>query len=426
LATAALSAGQAREVVERTFRAEFGWVVASLTRMLGDLSVAEDAVQEAFAEALRTWPLRGVPSKPVAWITTTARNRALDRVRRESHRPDKEEAAQRTRLDGIEEQELELLHPVPDDQLRLIFTCCHPALSTPTQVALTLRLVCGLQTPEIARAFLQPEATVAQRLSRAKSKIRSAAIPFRVPPTALLPERLPPVLACIYLVFSEGYSASQGDDLIRHELCDEAIRLARLAIDLMPDQPEAHSLLALLLLQDSRRATRVSEAGELVLLENQDRTRWNRDRISEGLQHLATAQRRGPYLLQAEIAAVHAQAPSWDATDWPRIAGLYDELAAIAPSPVVELNRAVAVAFARGPQAGLAILDAVSDDPRLARSHRLPAARAELFRRLGRVDDAAAAYRTAIALTRTDVERTFLQGRLAGLGERNDGSQASP
>ena len=272
------SSAEAREVAERAFRAESGGVLASLARWLGcDVGAAEDAVQEAFVEALRTWPVRGVPREPAAWITTTARNRALDRVRRESKRPGHEEAATRGVLGRLDDPPD--LHPVPDDQLRLVFTCCHPALAPDAQVALTLRLVCGLQTPEIARAFLQPTPTVAQRLSRAKRKIRDAGIPFRVPSADRLPERLPLVLACIYLVFSEGYSATEGDALIRHELCDEAIRLARLVVDLMGDQPEAHALLALLLLQDSRRTARLSAEGDLVLLEHQDRGRWDRDRI---------------------------------------------------------------------------------------------------------------------------------------------------
>jgi RNA polymerase sigma-70 factor (ECF subfamily) len=410
-ANPATTAAAAREVVERTFRAESGWVLASLARMLGDVAAAEDAVQEAFAEALRTWPVRGVPAKPVAWLTTTARNRALDRVRRETRRPGQEEAATRATLTAL--ADLPPLHPVPDDQLRLVFTCCHPALSADAQVALTLRLVCGLQTPEIARAFLQPVPTVAARLTRAKHKIRDAGIPFRVPPAAVLPERLPPVLACIYLVFSEGYKATAGDDLIRRELSDEAIRLARLVVELMGDQPEAHALLALLLLQDSRRATRLSDNGDVVLLEHQDRGRWDQGRIADGMSHLAAARRRGPYLLQAEIAAVHAAAPTWESTDWPRIAALYGELAQVAPSPVVELNRAVAVAQAVGPEAGLEVLAAVADDPRLTRSHLLAATEADLLARLGRSADAAASYRRALALAGTEPERAFLRRRLA-------------
>jgi RNA polymerase sigma-70 factor (ECF subfamily) len=406
------SSASAREVAARAFRAEAGGVLASLARWLGgDVGAAEDAVQEAFVEALRTWPVRGVPRSPAAWITTTARHRAVDRARREAKRPDHEEAATRGVLGRLDDPPE--LHPVPDDQLRLVFTCCHPALAPDAQVALTLRLVCGLQTAEIARAFLQPTATVAQRLSRAKRKIRDAGIPFRVPSAARLPERLAPVLACVYLVFSEGYAATTGDELIRHELCDEAIRLARLLVSLMDDQPEAHALLALLLLQDSRRGTRVGADGELVLLQHQDRARWDHDRIADGLTHLATARRRGPYVLQAEIAAVHASAPSWEATDWPRIAALYAELAMVAPSPVVELNRAVAVAHAEGPAAGLAVLDVVADDPRLARSHQLAATRGELLGRLGRWSEAAEWFARAAAGARTEPERAHLDGRRA-------------
>jgi len=310
------------------------------------------------------------------------------------------------------------VEPVDDDQLRLVFTCCHPALAPAAQVGLTLRLVCGLQTSEIARAFLQPEPTVAQRLSRAKAKIRTAAIPFRVPPAHLLPERLPSVLACAYLVFTEGYVATEGDDLIRRELCDEGIRLARLVVALMPDEPEARGLLALLLLQDSRRAARLSAGGEIVLLEDQDRSEWDRARIAEGRAELDRAWRAGPpgpYRLQAAIAAEHARAPAWADTGWDRIAALYGALAELAPSPVVELNRAVAVSFADGPAAGLAVLDAVAGDPRLARGHQLAATRADLLRRLGRDDDAAAAYRDALTRARTAPERAFLRRRLAGL-----------
>ena len=376
-------------------------------------------MQEAFVEALRTWPARGVPDRPGAWITTTARNRAIDRARREARRPVKEDAARRA---GPPPHEPEEVHPVEDDQLRLIFTCCHPALAPAAQVGLTLRMVAGLQTSQIARAFLQPEPTVYQRLSRAKAKIRTAAIPFRVPPAHLLVERVPPVLTCIYLIFSEGYAASEGDDLIRRELCDEGIRLARLLVDLMPDEPEARGLLALLLVQDSRRDARVGADGGLVLLEHQDRARWDRARIAEGLAQLDRSLRvgaAGPYRLQAAIAAAHARAPSWGDTDWPGIAALYGQLARLAPSPVVELNRAVAVAFATGPAEGLAVVDAVADDPRLARTHVLPATRADLLRRLGRRDKAAAAYREALALVRTGPERAYLERRLrevAGTG----------
>lgn len=399
-------------MVERTFRAESGRALATLARALGDVGAAEDAVQEAFVEALRTWPRRGIPDNPGAWVTTTARNRALDRVRRESLRPGKEEAAVREHPAA----EPPDWTPVPDDQLRLVFTCCHPALAPASQVALTLRLVCGLQTPEIARAFLQPVATVAQRLSRARTKVRDAGIPFRVPPAHLLPERVPPVLACIYLVFTEGYNATGGDALIRHDLCDEAIRLARLVVDLMPDEPEAAGLLALLLVQDSRRAARLSADGEVVLLADQDRSTWDRERIAEAdllLTRTLRRRRPGPYQLQAAIAATHAQAPSWDDTDWESIAELYAALARVAPSPVVELNRAVAVGFAQGPAAGLAVLDAVADDPRLARGHQAAAVRADLHRRLGQAEAAAAAYRDALTRVGNAPERAFLRRRLA-------------
>ena len=416
-------------------------MLAALARQLGDLDAAEDAVQEAFVEAMRTWPRRGVPDNPGAWITTTARNRALDRKRRESRREAKEKAASTLyfplsalragplgpRGTGPEPEPSRpsdpwgpstsaATEPEPaDDQLRLIFTCCHPALAPAAQVALTLRLVCGLQTAEIARAFLQPEATVAQRLVRAKAKIRTAAIPFRVPPAHLLPERLPSVLACIYLVFSEGYAATAGDELVRRELCDEGIRLGRLVVQLMPDEPEARGLLALLLMQDSRRDARVSAGGDLVVLEDQDRSSWDHRRIAEGTAQLERAllrRRPGPYQLQAAIAGLHATASSWADTDWPQIAALYAELARVAPSPVVELNRSVAVAFTEGPAAGLGVVDAVAGDPRLARTHLLPATRADLLRRLGRWDEAVEAYRAALALARTGPERAFLQRRL--------------
>lgn len=351
-----------------------------------------------------------MPRSPGAWITTVAHNRALDHLRREARRPGREEAAVREMPDPAAPE----LSPVADDQLRLLFTCCHPALAPEARVALTLRLVCGLQTPEIARAFLVPVPTVAQRLVRAKSKVRTAGIPFRLPPAALLPQRVPAVLACVYLVFSEGYAATAGDDLVRHELCDEGVRLARLVAELLPGEAEAHGLLALTLLHDSRRPARVAPGGGLVLLEDQDRTRWDAARITAGLAALARAG-DGPYGLQAAIAAAHATAPDWPSTDWPRIAALYGALAQVVPSPVVELNRAVAVARAQGPAAGLVLLERVAGDPRLARTHLLPATRADLLRRLGRRADAAAAYRAALSLVATAPERAFLQRRLAGV-----------
>lgn len=406
--------------VERAFRAESGRALATIARLTRDVDLAEDAVQEAFLAALRTWPATGLPANPGAWITTTARNRALDVLRREAARPGREEAAARAAaLAGTPP----VLHPVADDQLRLLFTCCHPALPPETRVALALRLVCGRSTGEIARALLQGEEAVAKRIQRGKRKIRAAGIPLRVPPPELLPERLPSVLDCIYLTFTEGYAASGGDDLVRHELCDEAVRLARLVVSLLPGDPGAEALLALLLLQDSRRAARLDAAGQLVLLEDQDRDRWDRAMIAEGLRWLARATSRRPttaaaaaYVLQAAVAAEHARAPRWADTDWAAIVAHYDRLAALTRSPVVELNRAVAVSFADGPAAALPLLDRLADDPRLARSHRLHAARADVRRRLGRTAEAAGLYRRALALAPTAPERAHLRRRLAELG----------
>jgi len=383
------------------------------------MDLAEESVQDAFIAALEHWPRDGLPPNPGAWIATTARNRAIDRLRRARKLTEKTEALGQLMAadsaDQVPGPEAMADRPVvEDDRLRLIFTCCHPALAADAQVALTLRLLGGLRTPEIARAFLLPEATLAQRLVRAKRKIRDAAIPYRVPPAENLPERLSSVLHVLYLVFNEGYSASAGATLVRRELASEAIRLARLLVDLMPAQAEALGLLALLLLQDSRRDARQDERGDLVLLADQDRSRWDRARIDEGLAALRRAARlgpRGPYQLQAEIAAVHARAASAAATDWPRIVALYDELLAAQPSPVIALNRAVAVAMASGPAAGLALVDAIAASGNLAGYHLLHATRGELLRRLGRMDDARAAYARANALAGNAVERAYLERR---------------
>jgi RNA polymerase sigma-70 factor (ECF subfamily) len=395
------------------YRTEFGRALATVARLVGDIGLAEDAVQEAFTDALRSWPERGVPCNPGAWITTVARNRALDRMRRESNRQVKESDAA-VLAAQVEEVGVP---PVADDQLRMIFTCCHPALSPESQVALTLRLVCGLRTSEIARAFLQPEHTVANRLTRAKAKIRQANIPMRVPPAHLLPERTPGVLACIYLVFAEGYSATAGPTAVRDELCDEALRLGRLLVALLPDEPEAAALLALMLLDDSRRAQRRTTAGDLVPLEEQDRSAWNRAAIREGLQYLVSAAERGrgPYLAQARIAGAHAIAPSWERTDWAAIVDAYDELAGWSASPAVLVNRAIAVGFRDGFEAGLAALQEVAGHPRLAGSNTVLTTRADLLRRAGRTAEAAAAYRAALPGAATEQVRAFLQRRLAEL-----------
>jgi RNA polymerase sigma-70 factor, ECF subfamily len=408
---------------EGVFRRESGRALATIARLVGDVGAAEDAVQEAFVAALRRWPVTGVPDNPGAWITTTARNRALDVVRRESQRPGREEGAVRQVLEATPP----ILHPVADDQLRLMFTCCHPAFAPEVRVTLTLRLVCGLRVPEIARALLQGDEAVGKRLQRAKTKIREAAIPFRVPPPELLGERLPSVLECIYLTFSEGYAATSGGDLVRPMLCDEAVRLARLVVRLLPGEPGAEALLALLLLQDSRRATRLDADGQVVLLSDQDRSRWDHDQIAEGLAWLDRAGGHGPelgpvsagavaYLLQAAIAAEHARAPSWDATDWPAVVSLYDQLAALTRSPVVQVNRAVAVSFADGPDVALPLLEELARDPRLAGSHLLHAARADVRRRLGQPDRAAQLYQQALDLAATEPERALLRRRLAELG----------
>jgi RNA polymerase sigma-70 factor (ECF subfamily) len=401
--------------VADAFRLEWGRVVATLIRMTRDWDLAEECAQDAFALALERWPRDGVPRRPGAWLTTTARNRALDRLRRS--------ATEATKL-----QQIAVLPPtderddedddsgVRDDRLRLIFTCCHPALPLEARVALTLRTLAGLTTAEIARAFLVAEPTMAKRLVRAKGKIRHAAIPYRVPPAHLLPERTGGVLAVLYLMFNEGYAATAGRDLVRQDLCAEAIRLARTLAGLMPDEPEATGLLALMLLQHARRAARVDEAGDLVTLEHQDRARWDASEIDEGLGLLDAAlrhDRAGPYQLQAAIAACHATATDAADTDWSRIAQLYGRLAELLPSAVVELNRAVAVAMAEGPAAGLELVDALAASGALAGYHLLPATRADLLRRLDRPAEAASGYRDALELAATDAERRYLARRLA-------------
>ncbi len=382
-------------------------------RLIGDFDLAEEALHEAFRAALEQWPSEGIPANPRAWLVSAGRFKAIDSIRRQA------------RFDVLDEEKIESLaaeappdpDAIEDDRLRLVFTCCHPALSPDAQVALTLREVCDLKTEEIARAFLTPAPTLAQRIVRAKTKIRDAAIPYEVPGAAQLPERLDAVLRVIYLVFNEGYSASSGASLTRADLSGEAVRLARLLVELLPE-PEAMGLLALMLLHESRRGARTSASGDLVLLDEQDRTRWNRERIAEGIMLVekALASRRfGPYSVQAAIAAVHAEAPSAAATDWAQIVGLYDVLARLDPSPVVALNRAVAVAMRDGPAAGLALVDGVLAGGELAQYHLAHAARADLCRRLGRTADARASYERALALARQEPERRFLQQRLGEL-----------
>ena len=414
-----MSTDVVRAAVDTAFRDEWGRVVATLIRTTGDWDLAEECAQDAFAMALQRWPRDGIPGRPGAWLTTAARNRAIDVLRRKAVGAAKlrEVAAMSPAPEPGPSQASETDHSgVPDDRLRLMFTCCHPALSLEARVALTLRTLAGLTTAEIARAFLASEPTMAKRLVRAKQKIQHAGIPYRVPPAHLLPERTPGVLGVLYLLFNEGYSATAGSDLVRQNLSAEAIRLARVLARLMPDEPETSGLLALMLLHDARRAARLDGQGDLVTLEDQDRGRWDAAEISEGVAVLEAALRRGrpgPYQVQAAIAACHATAPTADRTDWAQIAALYTELLKFLPTPVVELNYAVAVGMARGPEAGLPLVEALEASGQLAGYHLLPATRADFLRRLGRGPEAAAAYAEALELTSTDVERRYLSRRLA-------------
>jgi RNA polymerase sigma-70 factor (ECF subfamily) len=411
-----------KTAVDAAFRDEWGRVVATLIRTTGDWDLAEECAQEAFATALQRWPKDGIPVRPGAWLTTTARNRAIDVLRRRAVGDAKlrQVAATSDQPDPVYDSGSD--HGgsdhsgIPDDRLRLMFTCCHPALALEARVALTLRTLAGLTTAEIARAFLASEPTMAKRLVRAKQKIVKAGIPYRVPPAHLLPERTPGVLAVLYLLFNEGYAATAGADLVRQNLSAEAIRLARVLTRLMPDEPEATGLLALMLLHDARRTARLDDRGDLVTLEDQDRGQWDATEISEGVSLLDRALRGGrpgPYQLQAAIAACHVTAPTADRTDWPQIAALYGRLLEFLPTPVVELNYAVAVGMARGPEAGLPLVAALEASGKLAGYHLLPATRADLLRRLGRSHEAAAAYREALELTSTDAERRYLGRRLA-------------
>jgi len=405
------------ETVSAVYSSESRRVLATLIRLLGDFDAAEEALHDAFRAALEQWPREGVPSNPRAWLVSTGRFKAIDSLRRRARFDALDDVGEKADIAVTDTAAWADEESVEDDRLRLIFTCCHPALSREAQIALTLREVCGLTTEEIAQAFLTPAPTLAQRIVRAKAKIRDARIPYQVPTQAELPDRLDAVLRVIYLVFNEGYAASSGASVTRHDLSAEAIRLGRLLVELLPE-PEALGLLALMLLHESRRAARTSASGDLILLEDQDRSSWNRDQIAEGtrLVEQALASRRfGPYTIQSAIAAVHAGAPTAAATDWGEIVGLYDVLLRVDPSPVIELNRAVAVAMRDGPAAGLALVDAILERGDLVDYRLAHAARADLCRRLGKIAEARASYERALALTRQEPERRFLERRLAEL-----------
>jgi RNA polymerase sigma-70 factor (ECF subfamily) len=416
------ASAEVRGALAEAHRRQWAFVLAATVRLAGDLDIAEECVQDAFVAALTSWTQRGIPANPGAWLTATARRRALDALRRDQTLRRKlpllvgTDPATSDPLDGAGEGEEADMSQLPDDRLRLIFTCCHPALAPEAQVALTLRLVCGLTTPEIARAFLVSEPTMAARITRAKKKIALARIPYRVPPAHELPDRLDAVLTVTHLLYTTGHTAPTGDQLVRADLVERSLDLARMLYTLMPDDREVRGLLALLLLTDARRVTRTAADGRLLLLEEQDRTRWDRQAIGEGRQLVDQALRRGRpgrFALQAAIAAVHAEAPSYADTDWPEVLGLYNLLLAVWPSPVVTLNRAVAVAMVQGPAAGLAALEEIADDPHLATYPYLAATRADLLRRLGRAQDAAQAYRTALTLANNAAEKDFLTRRLA-------------
>ena len=412
------AAENARNKVDAIYRSDSRHVLATLIRLLGDFDIAEEALHDAFRAALEQWPRDGVPANPRAWLVSTGRFKAIDAIRRHTRFEPLPDDIDR-RLAATDDTEAWNDESIKDDRLRLIFTCCHPALSPDAQVAMTLREVCGLTTEEVARAFLSSPPTVAQRIVRAKAKIRNARIPYEVPAAIDLPDRLDAVLRVVYLVFNEGYYASSGAVLTRHDLSSEAISLGRLLVELLPE-PEALGLLALMLLHDSRRAARTSPSGELILLDDQDRLLWNRDQIAEGLvlvERALAANQVGPYTIQAAIAAVHANASNAAGTDWNQIVALYDLLAQAEPSPVVELNRAVAVAMRDGPAAGLALIDTILKEGNLSRYHLAHAARADLCRRLGRMAEARASYERALSLAEQEPERRFLERRLAALGE---------